>query len=225
MSSSIDDNGGNDGNRGKMKKFLFDANDFGDRKPIAEPAPSFTEEQLNLARQQARAEGKAEAQKEARQSQEDAIVKNLQQISAHLEKLVAAEERREVEKCIDATRLAMRVTHKLLPRFSQKHALDEILNVIVESIAARHDEPRIAVTVPTVHLDPLRERIDKIALEKGYAGKLILIADDSFRPSDCRVEWADGGAERLYERLFSQIENEFAKAIAGMEQAAAEDKQ
>jgi hypothetical protein len=37
-------------------------------------------------------------------------------------------------------------------------------------------------------------------------------------PSDVRVEWADGGAERLYERLYAQIELEFAKAIAGMQE-------
>ena len=61
------------------------------------------------------------------------------------------------------------------------------------------------------------------ALERGFAGKLILIAEDNLGPSDCRVEWADGGAERLYERLFAQIEMEFAKAIAVMQKTIETD--
>jgi len=87
----------------------------------------------------------------------------------------------------------------------------------------RKDEQRIAVMLPPQHLETLKERIDRIALERGFAGKLILIADDGLGPSDCRVEWADGGAERLYERLFAQIEMEFAKAIAVMQKTIEPD--
>ena len=71
--------------------------------------------------------------------------------------------------------------------------------------------------VPTMHLDALKNRMDDLALERGFAGKLILIADDTMEASDCRVEWADGGAERLYERLFAQIENEFAKSMSAIQ--------
>jgi hypothetical protein len=38
------------------------------------------------------------------------------------------------------------------------------------------------------------------------------------------VEWADGGAEKIFERLYTQIENEFAKSIAGMNATLEEKK-
>ena len=208
MSSSTKD--------GEVKKFLFDKHDF-DREREEAAKPSFTEEQLILAKMQAQAQGKAEGLKEARQGQDEMIAKCLQQIGAACEKLIAAEDRREVEQMISATKLSMRVAHKLLPQFAQRFSLEEIERVILQSIETRREEPRIAVTVPTVHLETLKNRVDGLALDKGYAGKIILLADDNLAQTDVRVEWADGGAERLYERLFAQVESEFAKAIAGMQ--------
>lgn len=208
MSSSTD-NGG-------IKKFLFDKNDFD--KDLAEgEKPVFTEEQLIVAKMQAQQQGKLEGAKEASQGLAEQANRSLAAIANACEKLVAAEEAREVQQMVSATKMAMRIAHKLLPQFAERYSLNEIERVISKAIEARRDEPRIAITVPAMHLDALRQEIERLAHEKGFAGKVILLADDNMAPSDVRVEWADGGAERLYERLFSQVEAEFAKAIAGMQ--------
>lgn len=204
-------------NDGEMKKFLFDTNDFDKPPVIEEPAISYSEDQLMMAKTQAYAQGKNEAANEARTSQETHTHRLLEQLIAQVAQLVAAEDRREIESMAAATKLAMRVTHKLLPQFSERFSLEEIERVLLASLDVRKDEQRIAVMVPAQHLEALKGRIDRLALERGFAGKLILVADDTLGPSDCRVEWADGGAERLYERLFAQIETEFASAIALMQ--------
>lgn len=196
-----------------VKKFLFDNKNFDN---VAPEAATYSEEQLTLAKTQALAQGKAEGLKEAKQQQEEQISGLMQKMLAHVEKLAKNEDRREVEKCIDATNIVMRAIHKLMPALSGQYALPEIEKMIVQAIEARRDEPRIVVTVATVHLEALKGRLDALTLEKSYAGKIIVIADDAMAPTDCRVEWADGGAERLYERLVSQIDTELAKALAGM---------
>ena len=213
MSSSIK-------NDGDKKKFLFDTNDFDKPAPVEKPAITYSEDQLMMAKTQAYAQGKNEAAAEARASQETQTHQLLGQLIMQLERLIAAEDRREIENMTAATRLAMKVTHKLLPQMAEKFSLPEIERVILESLEVRKDEQRIAVMVSAQHLEALKERLDRLAIERGFAGKLILIADDALGASDCRVEWADGGAERLYERLFAQIELEFAKAIAVMEKTA-----
>lgn len=207
-------------NDGDMKKFMFDTNDFDKPAPVEKPAITYSEDQLMMAKTQAYAQGKSEAAAEARVSQETQTHQLLSQLIIHLERLIAAEDRREIENMTTATRLAMRVTHKLLPQMAERFSLPEIERVILESLEVRKDEQRIAVMVSAQHLDAMKERLDRLALERGFAGKLILIADDNMGPSDCRVEWADGGAERMYERLFAQIEMEFAKAIAVMQKTA-----
>lgn len=207
-------------NDGDMKKFMFDTNDFDKPAPVEKPAITYSEDQLMMAKTQAYAQGKNEAAAEARASQETQTHQLLGQLIIHLERLIVAEDRREIENMTAATRLAMRVTHKLLPQMAEKFSLPEIERVILESLEVRKDEQRIAIMVSAQHLDTMKERLDRLALERGFAGKLILIADDTMGPSDCRVEWADGGAERMYERLFAQIEMEFAKAIAVMQKTA-----
>lgn len=210
MSSSTKTDQGEAG----AKKFMFDTNDFnkGGRNQT-----SYTEEQLMTAKTQAHAQGKSEGVQETRGSQEEAISAHLGKIGSSLEKMLADEERRDLESMANATKIAMKIAHKLLPAFSRKYSLGEIENVILQSLDARKDEPRIAISVPAVHLDALKARIEALAHEKGYAGKMILVADDHLAETDCRVEWADGGTERLYERLMLQIETECTKAIESIE--------
>lgn len=210
-------------NDGDKKKFLFDTNDFDKPAPVEKPAITYSEDQLMMAKTQAYAQGKNEAASEARASQETQTHQLLGQLIMQLDHLIAAEDRREIENLTAATRLAMRVTHKLLPQLAEQFSLPEIERVILDALEVRKDEQRIAVMVSAQHLEVLKERLDRLALERGFAGKLILIADDTLGASDCRVEWADGGAERLYERLFAQIEMEFAKAIAMMQKTAHPD--
>ncbi len=196
------------------KKFMFDTNDFNNEKALHEA--TYTEEQLLLAKQQSYAQGKTDGTAETRQQQEEMIVALLNQISQMMLQISLDEDRREVEKCTAATKLALQVIQKVLPKFAEDHAITEIEHTILKSIEARKDEARIVATVPTQHLDAIKSRIDALALEKGYAGKIILLADDYLNGSDCRVEWADGGAERLYTSLLSQIEGEFNKAIVAI---------
>ncbi len=204
-------------NDGDMKKFMFDTNDFDKQAEPETAAVSYSEEQLVLAKTQSYSQGKAEGLAEAHASQEEQTLAMITKIMGMLEQLIAAEEKRELDSMIHATKLALRVTHKLLPQFAQRFSIQEIERVILEALEVRKDEARIAVMVPTMHLDALKNRMDDLALERGFAGKLILIADDTMEASDCRVEWADGGAERLYERLFAQIENEFAKSMSAIQ--------
>ena len=220
MSSSSKDDG-NETPMTEKKKFLFDTNNFDNTKP---EIVVYSEEQMQLMKNQTLAQGKAEGTKETKQQQEELIGQLLQKALTQAEKLAKNEDRREVEKCTDAVRLTMQVIGKLLPAFSAQYALSEIERVVAQALEARRDEPRIAVIVPTQHLEPLKARLNALITEKAYAGKVILIADDNLAPTDCRVEWADGGAERLYERLFSQIESEFTKAIAGMNTTLEQDK-
>lgn len=210
-------------NDGEVKKFLFDTNDFDEHKPSSDD-PIYTEEQLLLAKKLAQETGKTEGVKETRQNQEETTLRCVEKVITLLEKLILAEDKREIASMMNTVKLTARVTHKLLPQFADKYAMDEIERVITEAIEARRDEPRIAITVPTAHLDVLKNQIDGLAAEKGYAGKLILLADDNMSPSDVRVEWADGGAERLYARLYAQVEGEFTKAIAGMQETLKDKK-
>lgn len=203
-----------------MKKFMFDANDFDKKPPTEEPPPSFSEAQISAAKGESYAQGKKDGVKEARAAQEEKITTLLQTIDTHAQRLIADEDRRDIEMMANAVKLAMRMTTKLLPHLSQQAGIGEIERTILQAITARKDEPRITILVSSAHAEALQARLDAMALEKGYAGRLTLTVDDHLPPGDCRVEWNNGGAERIYERLYADIENEFNKALTGMENMA-----
>lgn len=200
-----------------MKKFLFDKNNFDKAGAIDPDTPIYTEDQLNVARTQSYAQGKNEGIAETRASQEEQISKTLENIGGILTGLAQQEERRELDSMVRATNMALLTIRKLMPDLSQKFAISEIERVITSALESRKDEPRIAITVPTQHMEHLKSRMEALSLAKGFNGKIALLSDDTLSPSDCRVEWADGGAERLYERLLALIEEEFAKASSGIQ--------
>jgi flagellar assembly protein FliH len=38
-----------------------------------------------------------------------------------------------------------------------------------------------------------RERIERLAKQSGFAGRLVILAEPEIETGDCRIEWADGG--------------------------------
>ncbi len=209
-----------------MKKFLFDTVDF-DEPEVVDTAPTFSEADLATTREDAYrrgySEGQTQGRAEAAQAAQDAVDEKLrillEDVSTRLRHLTSDEDRREMEKCIDAARLALHVVHKLMPQLAQNHGLPEVERIIARAIDARRDEPRIAITVAPALLEHVKERINPLAQERGFAGKMIVVADEAMALSDCRVEWADGGSERLMARLMGNIEDEFTRAILGMQGA------
>lgn len=197
---------------GDVKKFLFDTNDF-DSDAHAGRVQTYTEEELAAAQEQSFTQGKTSGQDETQQALDGQISRLLGTISDSIVDIAAKEEQRDIALMTETIQTTLKVVRKVLPDLAQKNALSEIEHVILSSLEARRDEPRIAVTIPTQHLEALKGRIDPIAAERGYMGKIILIADDGLAATDCRVEWADGGAEKLYDNIVAQIEAEFAKAL------------
>ncbi len=218
MSSFTNDSGG----AAPMKKFMFDSNDFDKKEPVEPPPPMFSEAQIAAAKGESYAEGKKDGVKETRNAQEEKIIGILQKIDINAQRLIADEDRRDIEMMASAVKLAMRMTTKLLPHLSQQAGIGEIERVILQAITSRKDEPRITIFTAPDHIEALQARLDTLAHEKGYTGRLALTADEHMQAGDCRVEWTNGGAERIYERLYADIENEFNQALTGMHNMAAE---
>jgi len=76
-----------------------------------------------------------------------------------------------------------------------------------------HDEPRLVIRVADAMLDPVTTRLTALAEQQGHTAKLVFIADATLAPADCRIEWADGGAERDIARLWGDIDRAVANAL------------
>jgi len=207
-----------------MEKFLFDTCFEGPEataavsapKPDAEPpepevpptppAPTFSEEELNAARQESFLAGKQDGLKEAMNATESAAVTVLEGIPGQLDALFTQWEDSRLEHKALALRVATAVTRKLFPRLAATAGLQEVEQVVGECLERLPKEPRLVVRMADGLLDTVRGRIEKTAERSGYEGRLVFLEDPDLGPGDVRVEWADGGAERNSDALWSSID-------------------
>ncbi len=162
-------------------------------------------EELEAARAQGFAEGRAQGREEMRHALEAQIAAALDRLAGSAERLFAdragLQALLEKESVLVAHRLASVLAKSLIARFP----LAEIEALLAEAMAAARREPRLVARVPETLVEPLEQRLEKLRLENGFLGDVVLLGDETLGPADCRIEWPDGGAERDLAALEAEI--------------------
>jgi flagellar assembly protein FliH len=186
----------------QSRKFLFD-NDFAHPEEMARQRAVHTEDELAAAKAEAFEAGRAAMAEEQRVSEEQQTATLVSALTGQIEALLAESTDIENRAVKDAGELAITVCHKILPTLAAQNALTEIEGLVVRTIAEMHEEPRLVVRVADSKLDDLQIRFERMS--SAFSGKLVLLGDDELAPTDCAVLWADGGAERDFARLWTEV--------------------
>jgi flagellar assembly protein FliH len=144
----------------------------------------------------------------------------LEAIASDLAKLGAAHAAAATQVEREAVGVLRAVLQKAMPALSRKEPLGEIEALVAECLREAIEEPRIVVRVADQLFEAVQRRLAPLAAAAGYAGKFVLLADDALGLGDCRVEWADGGAERDQKRLLNDLDAAFVRALATLDAAA-----
>lgn len=222
-----------------IQKFLFDisfdpddAPDPRRRKKEAEqaaapppppPPPTFSEEELARARQNAYAEGHAKGDAEGYErgraeiedSNQTAVADALVRLADGVEQLLADRDTLNAERTGQPARIALAVVEKLFPVTLGRHGAQELEEFVAACLAEAVDEARLTVRINDGLADELRPVIGELATQRGFAGRLVVMGDSALGPSDARIEWAEGGAERNTRQLLADIERA-AERLLGM---------
>ena len=192
------------------KRFVFD-NYFDTNEKGVTVARDFTVEDLDQARLEGFEEGKALGRGEAQASINQQVADALANASRAFQALQQGMEglKREVET--DALRTVTMIVSKIVPYYANKHGLGEVEALVHDCLAAAYDEPRIVVRAHGSILGPLTDHLDQLTASSGFNGNVVALEDPSLSPGDCRVEWADGGAERETERVWESINSALAR--------------
>jgi flagellar assembly protein FliH len=194
--------------------------------PPPPPAPTFSETELAQAVAEARAagekEGIAKGHTEAMAQIEKQIASMLSAIGSQVATATESAIGERTEIASTAIEVARAVLQKLHPELARQHGLVEIEGILNRCIESLKNEPRLVAYVPTEHLDALKRRVDALSSTKGFEGRVVLIAEDGMKPSDCRVEWADGGMERSSAAIWAEIEAILDRTLALAKTATAE---
>jgi flagellar assembly protein FliH len=185
-------------------------------EPPIPPPPTFSQEELNAARAAGYADGEHDGRLSAQSSLESRAATAFEMVSNAIPGLLSDREQIIDGLARDSARLAHAMIEKLLPALSERYGLAEVEAVIADGVARALDEPRLLVRLSPDNAEALEGRIDALVRHSGFEGRVSIIREESLGPADVRVEWGDGGAERITHRVWMEVTSIVDRAIAGL---------
>lgn len=174
-------------------KFLFDT-DFSapDRR---ERAPTAAEVAQKVAAAEARAyrDGFDAGQREAKAESDRRAALALEQIKITLQGIAASFGGIEARMETEAVDVAVAVARKLCRELIVEEPLAEIEGLVRDCFAHLVSTPHLVVRINDALYESAHERIESMAKQSGFQGRLVILAEPEIATGDCRIEWADGG--------------------------------
>jgi flagellar assembly protein FliH len=75
-------------------------------------------------------------------------------------------------------------------------------------------QPHVAARVAPDLADAAKEKLQRIARDHGFEGRLVVLGEPDIPPGDVRIEWADGGIVRDRAAAERRIDDHVASALA-----------
>jgi flagellar assembly protein FliH len=178
-------------------KFTFDTEFLpeGDRVAPAARARqrrTLSNEELETIAANARNEGENTASARAAQQLDRTIAALTISLRAVLD-----QSRGEIEAVrAEAADIALAMARAIAPAALNACPTGDVEIALRQAMHQAIAEPRITLRASAGVLDALAGKLDAIAHEEGYDGRVMLAADPAMTGADCRIEWRGGGAER-----------------------------
>lgn len=167
------------------------------------------------------AEGEANTNAKIEKRLATVITQTVDQLTNITRKLGDLENRLEDE----AVHVALAVARKLAPSLLAREPLAEVETLVADIFKQVHTAPHIVIRVSEDVIDPASARLQQIADQRGFKGRLVLMPSPDLKADEVRVEWADGGVERDRSAIEASIDEAVRNYLARgqtVQQAAAE---
>ena len=207
-------------------KFTFDTR-FDDgaepaSKSPAQAAPVFSEEEIERARAEGYASGFIEGEAKARAESENEVAHAMEHFAANAGSLLAALQAESAVIRGEAASLALVAVRKLAPALIATRPQAEIEAVLRDCLTHLNREPHIVLRVSEKLVEQLKSVVDRMAMERGLSGRIILLGQSDVAEGDCVVEWADGGVVRSRADIETELNEIVERYIATLSQPKAE---
>jgi len=200
-------------------KFLFDT-DFSAPDRMRERASSPAEVAQKVAAAEARAyrDGYDAAMHEAKAESDRRAALALEQISVAIKAIAAGFSGVESRMETEAVNVAVAVARKLAGELIAREPLGEITGLVSDCFAQLVATPHLVVRINDQLYEAAHTRIESLAKQSGFAGRLVILAEPEIDAGDCRIEWADGGVVRERTAIEAKINELVGRYIASRNQ-------
>ena len=195
------------GEKPTTRRFLFDqsfdaaAVRVPERKPV-----TLKPEQVDALKQESFDDGFAAGHKVGAEEQLSQLMTTLEALGGRVEGLMQARDAMYRALEVETRAAILAIACRMLPAFVAQHGTGEIEALFAQALASMVKEPRLVVRVHEQQCELLNERFLALAAVQAYAGRVVVMADETIKLGDCRIEWAEGGIERRIEGTWNAIE-------------------
>jgi flagellar assembly protein FliH len=202
-------------------KFLFDM-DFSAPDKTRERPATASEIAQKIAAAEARAyrDGFDAGQREAKAESDRRAALALEQIGIAIKGIAARYSGIETRMETEAVDVAVAVARKLCAALIANEPLGEITGLVSECFSHLVATPHLVVRINDSLYEAARERIERLAKQSGFEGRLVILAEPEVASGDCRIEWADGGVVLEREAIEAKINELVGRYVASRNQAA-----
>ncbi|MGX9425304.1 MULTISPECIES: FliH/SctL family protein [Bradyrhizobium] len=175
-------------------KFLFDT-DFSAPTKSRERAATAADIAQKVAEAEARAyrNGYDAAQHEAKVESDRRAALALEEIGLAIKTIASRFSGIEARMETEAVDVAVSVARKLCGEMIAREPLGEITALVSDCFSHLVSTPHIVVRINDALYEGAREKIERLAAQSGFQGRLVILAEPTIAIGDCRIEWADGG--------------------------------
>ena len=202
-------------------KFLFDMDFSAPSKSRERPATA-SEVAQKIAAAEARAyrDGYEAGQREAKAESDRRAALALEEIGIGIRGIAARFASIETRMETEAVDVAVAVARKLCSELIASEPLGEIGGLVGNCFAQLVSTPHLVVRINEQLYESARERIERLAKQSGFEGRLVILAEPGIETGDCRIEWADGGVVLERAAIEAKINELVGRYMASRNQAA-----
>ena len=161
----------------------------------------FTQEEIDQMFAKARGEGLKAGQVRAA----EALSASVAQFGETLRTTLSGAQRELENLREEASRIAFTAARKLAPIAIAAFPVGDDEEALREAIHHAIGEPRVELRASQDVIDALAGRLEEIAHDEGFDGRIVASADPGIAGGDCRIEWRGGGAERSLAALEAAV--------------------
>jgi flagellar assembly protein FliH len=200
-------------------KFLFDT-DFSAPNKMRERAATPSEIAQKIASAEARAyrDGYDAALREAKVESDRRSSLALEEIGIATKDIAARFSGIETRMETEAVDVAVAVARKLCSALIAREPLGEVTALVRDCFSQLVSTPHLVVRINDSLYEAAHERIERLAKQSGFEGRLVILAEPEIETGDCRIEWADGGVVLERAAIEAKIDELVGRYVASSDQ-------
>jgi flagellar assembly protein FliH len=182
-------------------KYLFDC-DF--RNPVGAGKKDVAA--VKEAEERAFAQGFAEGRRKAASDADAQLSAAMRRLADAAVALLAGLDAHQARLEEEALAFGAALGRKLAGSALRMQPLEAMMEAVSASFQHLRGVPHLVLRVNDGLVEPVQTRVQAMARERGYEGRLVVMGDPDIAPGDGRIEWADGGVVRDQARIEAAVD-------------------